>query len=146
MASDNARQYYACDKRQFKYYWETPSPGLPDSNAKPRSPIVVSSNNQCLSRPSEKLSRLCLTSSSEIGLSSVCLLGNHLFFLSLTQLDFKCFTLELISSSCFSEFFLHLFACLSIRPCWHNISISGTIDFWQNVQTQMLFHERSLQI
>ena len=79
MASGNARQYYACDKRQFKYYWETPSPGLPDSNAKPRSPIVVSSNNQCLSRPSEKLSRLCLTSSAEIGLSYVCLLVNHLF-------------------------------------------------------------------
>ena len=114
MASGNARQYYACDKRQFKYYWETPSPGLPDSNAKPRSPIVVSSNNQCLSRPSEKLSRLCLTSSSEIGLSSVCLLGNHLFFLSLTQLDFKCFTFKNWSLALASQKLSCI--CLSIYP------------------------------
>ena len=145
MASDNARQYYACDKRQFKYYWETPSPGLPDSNAKPRSPIVVSSNNQCLSRPSEKLSRLCLTSSSEIGLSSVCLLGNHLFFLSLTQLDFKCFTLELISSSCFSEIVLHLPVYLSnhVDTIFQYLKL---LISDKNVQTQMLLHERSLQI
>ena len=44
---------------------------------------------------------------------SVCWATIFFSLIALTQLDFKCFTLELISSSCFSEIVLHLFACLS---------------------------------
>ena len=76
---------------------------------------------------------------------SVCWATIFFSLIALTQLDFKCFTLELISSSCFSEIVLHLPVYLSnhVDTIFQYLKL---LISDKNVQTQMLLHERSPQI